>query len=116
MNKPLEYYLEGGYVVEDVIEEGRDGCTYVARLKAMPGCLGQGASPAEARTNLDQVRDAYIRSRFERGVEIAEPDYDRGVVSAISQTISGDGGAASVWEPQSSSGLTQVNRQFAVAM
>lgn len=100
MTQPLDVYLKGGYVV-DVLEEeapGDGGKIYVAYIRAMPGCLAQGASPDEAKGRLDDIKSEYIQHRHERGAPLPEPDFDVGVVASISRTTLTGDGFASLWE------------------
>ena len=101
MKHNLSYYLDGGYSVEIIEEHGAKGKTYVARLIAMPACLGQGNSEAEARANLKLVRDAYFAARHEHGAPLPEPDHDRAFVEEASLTITSGGSQADVWTVES---------------
>lgn len=71
----LETYLASYYATEIVRNKlPGGGETVVARLKRMPRCLAQADSEDDALRVLDGHRRKYIEARFDRGVEIADPD------------------------------------------
>ncbi len=69
MNHDLSFYLALNYPLELVREDG----VYVAYHPDLPGCVSQGDSPDEAVANLDDAREAWLRSRCEDGLPIEEP-------------------------------------------
>ncbi len=56
-----------------VIEPGEDGY-FVVHVPALPGCITQGRTMDEARTNAKEAIEAYLGSLRKHGQPIPEPD------------------------------------------
>lgn len=54
------------------IERDEDGM-FVARVPALPGCLSQGKTRAEALANIKEAIAAYVESLEEHGEPIPPP-------------------------------------------
>ena len=104
MPKPLEFYLAGGYSTEIIVEAGPERPIYIARIICMPGCLAQSDDPTDARQKLAQFLSSYIRSRYERGADIPDPDLSEGLDSTTFTTQTG--GIATLFVPAIDAGLT----------
>ena len=104
MPKTLEFYLAGGYSTEIIVEDGPERPIYVARIISMPGCLAQSHDPTDARQKLVQFQESYIRSRYERGADIPNPDLTEGLDSTTFTTQTG--GVATMFVPVMDVGLT----------
>lgn len=61
-----------------LIERDEDG-VYVAEVPALPGCLSQGATRAEALSSVQEAIEAYLESLKARG-EAIPPSIDEEVV------------------------------------
>jgi predicted RNase H-like HicB family nuclease len=61
-----------------LIEKDEDG-VYVAEVPALPGCVSQGATRAEALRNIQEAIEAYLESLRARG-EAIPPSIDEEVV------------------------------------
>jgi predicted RNase H-like HicB family nuclease len=67
------------YSVELTAQLATDGSVvYLAQHPELGNCMAHGATPAEARANLQEARDLCLRVLRRRGVPIPEP---RGVVA-----------------------------------
>ncbi|MFC1951199.1 type II toxin-antitoxin system HicB family antitoxin [Chloroflexota bacterium] len=73
MNKDLEYYMKLPYTA--VLEKWDDGNGeyWVARVIELPHCLIHGDTPAEAASEIEDVKRDWIQSNLERGIKIPEP-------------------------------------------
>lgn len=71
--RPLEHYLNGHYEVETFLDEGGPRTWWIARLRAMPGCIAQGDTEEQALARLERIRGSFIRSAHSMGV-MPEPD------------------------------------------
>lgn len=60
------------------IEKDEDG-VYVAEVPALPGCIFQGATRAEALRNIQEAIEAYLESLRARGGAVP-PSIDEEVV------------------------------------
>ena len=54
------------------IEQDEDGA-FVAEVPALPGCISQGKTRAEALTNIKEAIEAYLASLREHGDPIPPP-------------------------------------------
>lgn len=68
-----------------IIEADEDG-VFVATCPSLPGCVSQGATRAEARTNIQEAIEAYLES-LERHGEPIPPSIDEEIV----EVTPGDG-------------------------
>lgn len=59
---------------------------YVAEIPALPGCMSHGATPDEARHNLEDAKREYLEALQERGLPIPVPPVDP-VVSSVQWTV-----------------------------
>jgi predicted RNase H-like HicB family nuclease len=70
----LEAALALPYAVEVVPDVSTDGeACYVARHPELPGCMSHGDSPEEAKANLEEARELYLRTLLEDGLEPPRP-------------------------------------------
>jgi predicted RNase H-like HicB family nuclease len=51
------------------LEKDEDGW-YVATVPALPGCISQGRTPAEARRNVREAIELHLRALAEDGVPV----------------------------------------------
>lgn len=58
---------------------------YAAEIPALPGCMSHGATPDEARYNLEDAKREYLEALQERGLPIPVPPIDP-VVSSVQWT------------------------------
>lgn len=66
----IDSYLARAYSTEIVPDEYTSGgMTYRASHPELPGCMAHGDTPSEARLNLDEARELYLRALLERGIE-----------------------------------------------
>lgn len=61
-------------LIEEVWPDGRR--TWIALHPDLPGCNATGATPEEARANLDKSRDAWIAVAVEQGETLPEGSPD----------------------------------------
>lgn len=54
------------------LEQDEDGI-YVAEVPALPGCISQGATRAEALANIKEAMEGYIESLEEHGEPVPLP-------------------------------------------
>ncbi|MFY9824412.1 MAG: type II toxin-antitoxin system HicB family antitoxin [Thermoanaerobaculia bacterium] len=54
------------------LEQDEDGI-YVAEVPALPGCISQGATRAEALANIKEAIEGYIESLEEHGEPVPLP-------------------------------------------
>ena len=76
MKKDLKYYLSLTYpmtIMKDV-EEGET--YYIAEIPDLPGCGAHGKTVEEALNSLEEARELWIETSFEKGMEIPEPVSD----------------------------------------
>jgi predicted RNase H-like HicB family nuclease len=73
LNKKLEYYLSLGYKFE--IERDEDN-EFVGTVPLLPGCVADGATLAEAATNLQVALEAWILARIESNLPVPEPQVE----------------------------------------
>lgn len=92
-NKPVNHYLDGGYQVDVV---GEEAGMWIARVRALPSCLAQGATMDEAVKRLEGLFQVYVRARYARGATIPEPDLPVEVKAQWLQTPAIIGGEVSV--------------------
>lgn len=59
---------------------------YVAEIPALPGCMSHGATPDEARWNLEDAKHEYLAAPQERGLPIPPPPIDS-VVFSVQWTV-----------------------------
>jgi predicted RNase H-like HicB family nuclease len=52
-----------------ILEQDEDG-VFVAEVPALPGCISQGATRAEALTNIQEAVEAYLESLRAHGEPI----------------------------------------------
>jgi predicted RNase H-like HicB family nuclease len=55
-------------VTIEQIDCGEAGPCYLARHPELRGCMSHGATPEEARANLDEARALYLSTLIENGV------------------------------------------------
>ncbi len=55
-----------------LIQQGEDGM-FVAEVPALPGCISQGATRAEALTNAHEAVEAYLESLRAHGDPVPPP-------------------------------------------
>ena len=55
-----------------LIQQGEDGM-FVAEVPALPGCISQGATRAEALANAHEVVEAYLESLRAHGDPVPPP-------------------------------------------
>lgn len=72
--KDLKYFLELSYPVRLVVEP--DGAI-VASIEELPGCLSQGESADDAMCNIEEARQLWIETAWERGISIPEPSTNK---------------------------------------
>ncbi len=72
--KDLDYYYSLPYrVILETWDDG-DGPYYVARVAELPHCMIHGATPEEAVREIEEVKKDWIKSNYERGLKIPEPE------------------------------------------
>ncbi len=71
--KNLEYYMNLPYRTE-IIKDAENDC-YVAYCPELKGCITAGETAAEALTNIDDAKRAWLSSALEHRDSIPEPDY-----------------------------------------
>jgi predicted RNase H-like HicB family nuclease len=64
--------MEGKMKYRVLLEQDEDG-VFVAEVPALPGCISQGATRAEALTNAQEAIEAYIESLKAREEPIPPP-------------------------------------------
>lgn len=64
-----------------ILEVDEDGM-FVARVPALPGCLSQGATRAEALANIRQAIEGYLESLEAHG-EPVPPSIDEEIVEVM---------------------------------
>jgi predicted RNase H-like HicB family nuclease len=64
------------------LEQDEDGI-YVAEVPALPGCISQGATRAEALANIKEAMEGYIESLEEHGEPVPLPISEELVEIAI---------------------------------
>ncbi|CAN5812460.1 hypothetical protein BH23GEM7_BH23GEM7_14190 [soil metagenome] len=70
MTSATEQYLRVPYTVIIVPDYYAGGqVCYLARVAELPGCESHGDTPEEARANLRDAMELYIRSLLEDGIE-----------------------------------------------
>lgn len=98
--KPIEYYLQGEYAELVSRDDGPDGPIFTASLMALPGCMAQGSTDAEALKRLKDLRPEFLRALHGAGLPIPDPDNPRALVgSLISFTVIGHAGTRGVLPP-----------------
>jgi antitoxin HicB len=74
MEKNLEYYLNLPYTIIVEQDEDNDGSIcYVARFLELLYCIGVGKTPKEALKELEIHKRMAIKSYYEDGIPIPEP-------------------------------------------
>lgn len=72
--KDLAYYYSLPYrVILETWDDG-NGPYYVARIAELPHCMIHGDSPEEAVREIEEVKKDWIKSNYERGLKIPEPE------------------------------------------
>jgi antitoxin HicB len=72
--KDLNYYYTLPYrVILETWDDG-DGPYYVARIAELPHCMINGDTPEEAIREIEKVKKDWLKSNYERGLKIPEPD------------------------------------------
>lgn len=74
MEKDIEYYMSLPYTVQVTRVADETGAYYFAKVEELPGCHTDGATPAEAVTELEQVKRDYLEVKLEMGAAIPEPE------------------------------------------
>ena len=70
--KRIDYYLNLKYRMEIIPDDAEGG--YVVRFPDLKGCLSSGETIAEALSNADDAKRAWIEAALEDGIEIPEPN------------------------------------------
>ena len=71
--KDLNYYYALPYrVILETWDDG-NGMYYVARIAELPHCMIHGSTPEEAVKEIEEVKRDWLKSNFERGIKIPEP-------------------------------------------
>jgi len=65
-----------------LIEQDEDG-VFVAEVPALPGCISQGATRAEAVKNIQEAIEAYLESLKEHGEPVPPPITEEVVEVAV---------------------------------
>jgi antitoxin HicB len=74
MKKTLDYYLNLPYtIVVAPDEDNNGGLCFVASLPELPYCIGVGKDPKEAIKELELHKGMAIKSYYEDGIPIPEP-------------------------------------------
>lgn len=71
--RPLEYYLELNYPI--TVYRAEEG-GYVAEIEDLPGCITEGETLEEALQRIEDVRNAWMETAYEDGIEIPLPRTD----------------------------------------
>jgi len=71
--KPIEYYLGLNYPV--TLYQAEEG-GYVAEIEDLPGCITEGETLEEAIQIIDNVRNAWLQTAYEDGIDIPLPRTD----------------------------------------
>lgn len=73
MKKNLAYYKKLDYpiLIKKFQEDGRD--FYEIEVLDLPGCGAYGESISEALEKIEEAKEAWIRARLKRGLDIPEP-------------------------------------------
>ncbi len=71
MEKTLEYYMALPYTIELVKDQ--DEPDWFVRVKELPGCMSQGATPDEAISMIREAMELWLDGMLEEGLPIPEP-------------------------------------------
>lgn len=71
--RPLEYYRELNYPI--TVYRAEEG-GYVAEIEDLPGCITEGETLEEVTQRIDDVRNAWMETAYEDGIEIPLPRTD----------------------------------------
>lgn len=70
-------YMALPYTIEVEPEERRHDAFHVARIAELEGCIAQGRTEAEARSELRDAQRLFIETMLENGVPVPEPRSSR---------------------------------------
>jgi predicted RNase H-like HicB family nuclease len=59
-----------------LIEKGENGY-FVATVPALPGCISQGKTEAEAKENIKEAIELHLESLAEDGIPITQPTHGK---------------------------------------
>ncbi|WP_420634172.1 type II toxin-antitoxin system HicB family antitoxin [Candidatus Palauibacter sp.] len=77
-------YMALPYTIEVECDERRQDAFHVARIMELEGCIAQGRTEAEARTELRGAQRLFIETMLDNGVLVPEPTDSRATARRVS--------------------------------
>lgn len=72
--------------VNDLFERRRDAF-HVARIAELEGCIAQGRTEAEARSELRDAQRLFIETMLDNGVPVPEPRSSRATARSVTPPV-----------------------------
>jgi antitoxin HicB len=90
VKRDLDYYVKLPYTI--ILERWDDGTGsyWVARVAELPHCMIHGETPEEAIKDVETVKNDWIKSNLQRGLNIPEPTprkYSGKMILRVSPTL-----------------------------
>ena len=74
IKKKLQHYLKLPYRMNLTFDE--ESSAWIARYPELPGCMADGATPAEALAEGEEAKALWIETALDADLEIPEPQRD----------------------------------------